>query len=142
MLSPSIENISFFAKKPSTDRLITYANWCVVEVFQLSIIKDSFFFNPCSICLGRRFDPTIFNIYEIVRGGDIGDIHSIKTCSRDPEYPSPDYIKKSGKVVLSACKAINFCKENPFLTVMMEMESFPFKFPLILAVLRRMFELL
>ncbi|KAJ8019525.1 Trans-1,2-dihydrobenzene-1,2-diol dehydrogenase [Holothuria leucospilota] len=83
-----------FCEKPLTlDSKTTVECYDIAESFQ----------RPLMCGFNRRFDPTISNIYEIVRGGDIGDIRSIKTCSRDPEYPSPDYIKKSGGIFVDAC---------------------------------------
>ena len=48
----------------------------------------------------RRFDHNFKKIYDIVRKGDIGDVHVIKVTSRDPAPPPIDYIKVSGGIFL------------------------------------------
>lgn len=50
-------------------------------------------------CFIRRFDPTVRSIHDQVQRGTLGQIKSIKICSRDPEYPTGEYAKSSGKEV-------------------------------------------
>lgn len=44
----------------------------------------------------RRFDKHFHKVFKVVREGKIGTPHMIKISSRDPEIPSPEYIKYSG----------------------------------------------
>ncbi|MEN8163572.1 MAG: inositol 2-dehydrogenase [Acidobacteriota bacterium] len=44
----------------------------------------------------RRFDPSILKASEIVRDGEIGDIHTVRVTNRDPIPPDIDFVKRSG----------------------------------------------
>lgn len=46
----------------------------------------------------RRFDPAISNIKQRVRGGEVGHVHVIKTCSRDSQLPSLEYLRGSSGI--------------------------------------------
>ena len=48
----------------------------------------------------RRFDPEFMKVHEIVRSGQIGDIHIIKVTNRDPLRPSLEFIPDSGGLFL------------------------------------------
>lgn len=48
----------------------------------------------------RRFDHNFRAVREAVKDGKIGDVQIIKICSRDPEPPSPAYVKVSGGLFL------------------------------------------
>ncbi len=46
----------------------------------------------------RRFDPSIRELGERVRGGEIGPVRALRITSRDPEPPSAAYLAESGGV--------------------------------------------
>ncbi|PNF29102.1 putative oxidoreductase YrbE [Cryptotermes secundus] len=46
----------------------------------------------------RRFDPAFNNIKERVRSGEVGHVHTIKTCSRDAQLPSLEYLRSSSGI--------------------------------------------
>ncbi|XP_033641988.1 myo-inositol 2-dehydrogenase-like [Asterias rubens] len=46
----------------------------------------------------RRQDPSIRELHKRVRRGDLGQIQSIKTCSRDSPIPTKEYLKISGGI--------------------------------------------
>ena len=46
----------------------------------------------------RRFDPGICALYDASKNGTIGDIHMVKTTSRDSPLPSTDFLKISGGI--------------------------------------------
>jgi len=46
----------------------------------------------------RRFDHNHRAVYDMVRGGKIGEVNLIKISSRDPAPPSIDYVKVSGGI--------------------------------------------
>lgn len=48
----------------------------------------------------RRFDHNFKAVKDAVTAGKIGDPHIIKVTSRDPEPPSPEYVKVSGGMFL------------------------------------------
>ncbi|WP_219834538.1 inositol 2-dehydrogenase [Paenibacillus sp. R14(2021)] len=55
---------------------------------------------PLQIGFNRRFDPNFRKVKDYIEQGRIGDIHSVKITSRDPNPPSPDYVKSSGGLFL------------------------------------------
>ncbi|GED17165.1 inositol 2-dehydrogenase [Aneurinibacillus migulanus] len=52
------------------------------------------------IGFNRRFDHNFKKVREVVASGKVGDPHIIKVTSRDPNPPSPDYIKVSGGIFI------------------------------------------
>lgn len=46
----------------------------------------------------RRFDNDFFAIHRAVVAGEVGDIHTIKIISRDPEPPPLDYLQSSSDI--------------------------------------------
>ena len=48
----------------------------------------------------RRFDHNFEAVRNTVQAGKIGDPHIIRVTSRDPEPPSPEYVKVSGGIFL------------------------------------------
>ena len=46
----------------------------------------------------RRFDPNFMKARKIIQSGKIGELNIIKITSRDPNPPSPEYIKISGGI--------------------------------------------
>ncbi len=50
------------------------------------------------IGFNRRFDKNFKRIRELVRTGEIGDLHIINITSRDPAPPPLDYVKHSGGI--------------------------------------------
>ena len=46
----------------------------------------------------RRFDPSNRRLFDAVRSGRIGDVHVIKTCSRDSPFPPLEYLAISGGI--------------------------------------------
>lgn len=48
----------------------------------------------------RRFDPNFRRVRELVRGGDLGDLHLVKITSRDPAPPPISYVKVSGGIFM------------------------------------------
>jgi len=65
----------------------------VIAALESSEVKYQVGFN-------RRFDHNFSAVKEAVDAGKIGEIHIIKITSRDPEPPSPDYVKVSGGMFL------------------------------------------
>lgn len=48
----------------------------------------------------RRFDHNFKKIKELIDSGELGELHIVKITSRDPEPPSPEYVKVSGGIFL------------------------------------------
>jgi len=44
----------------------------------------------------RRSDPSLLDLMEAVRSGQIGDVHTIRVTNRDPKAPPIDFVKRSG----------------------------------------------
>lgn len=51
---------------------------------------------PLQIGFNRRFDPNFRKVREWIEEGKVGPVHSVKITSRDPNPPSPEYVKSSG----------------------------------------------
>lgn len=65
----------------------------VIDALKGSKVKYQVGFN-------RRFDHNFEAVRDAVAAGKVGDIHVIKVTSRDPEPPSPEYVKVSGGMFL------------------------------------------
>ena len=65
----------------------------VISALEGSKVKYQVGFN-------RRFDHNFEAVRNAVQNGSIGDPHIIKVTSRDPEPPSPEYVKVSGGIFL------------------------------------------
>lgn len=48
----------------------------------------------------RRFDPNFNRVRQAVTAGEIGEPHLIHIISRDPEPPTPEYVKTSGGIFM------------------------------------------
>ena len=48
----------------------------------------------------RRFDPNFARVRQAVASGEIGEPHLIHIVSRDPEPPTPEYVKTSGGIFM------------------------------------------
>lgn len=46
----------------------------------------------------RRFDKNHKAVRDAIQSGKLGDVHYVKVSSRDPEPPSPEYVKTSGGI--------------------------------------------
>jgi myo-inositol 2-dehydrogenase/D-chiro-inositol 1-dehydrogenase len=44
----------------------------------------------------RRSDPSLLDLMEAVRAGQIGDVHTIRVTNRDPKAPPIDFVRRSG----------------------------------------------
>lgn len=44
----------------------------------------------------RRFDHNFMAVKEVIKSGQIGDVHYVKITSRDPQAPPAEYVKSSG----------------------------------------------
>ena len=44
----------------------------------------------------RRTDPSLLDLMEAVRSGQIGDVHTVRVTNRDPQAPPIDFVKRSG----------------------------------------------
>nr|WP_296766908.1 inositol 2-dehydrogenase [Rhodococcus sp. (in: high G+C Gram-positive bacteria)] len=55
---------------------------------------------PFMVGFNRRFDPGHASVYEAVRRGDVGDLHTVHITSRDPAPPPPEYVAVSGGIFL------------------------------------------
>ena len=52
------------------------------------------------IGFNRRFDPSFNRVRQAVASGEIGEPHLIHIISRDPEPPTPEYVKTSGGIFM------------------------------------------
>lgn len=50
---------------------------------------------PLFCAFNRRFDPTHSKVRDEVKAGKIGEVHVVKTCSRDSPFPPIEYLKAS-----------------------------------------------
>ena len=48
----------------------------------------------------RRFDPSFARVRQAVVSGEIGEPHLLHIVSRDPEPPTPEYVKTSGGIFM------------------------------------------
>lgn len=53
---------------------------------------------PLFCAFNRRFDPGLADICRRVRSGDVGQVHVVKTCSRDSPVPPIEYLRTSGGI--------------------------------------------
>lgn len=53
---------------------------------------------PLMVAFQRRFDPSFASLIAAVHQGDIGQVHFIRSVSRDNPVPSLDYLKISGGI--------------------------------------------
>lgn len=53
---------------------------------------------PLLCAFNRRFDPSVRLMKERMNRGDIGQVQSIKTCSRDSPFPPVEYLRISGGI--------------------------------------------
>ncbi|TVQ23724.1 MAG: inositol 2-dehydrogenase [Spirochaetaceae bacterium] len=44
----------------------------------------------------RRFDPNYARLRTAIEGGEIGELHTVRLTSRDPEPPPIEYVRRSG----------------------------------------------
>jgi len=65
----------------------------VLHIVKMQDVKLMLGFN-------RRFDKEFKKVKELIQKNAIGDIHLVKTTSRDPGAPPIDYIKRSGGLFL------------------------------------------
>jgi myo-inositol 2-dehydrogenase/D-chiro-inositol 1-dehydrogenase len=52
------------------------------------------------IGFNRRFDPNFARVRKAVASGEIGEPHLLHIVSRDPEPPTPDYVRTSGGIFM------------------------------------------
>ena len=62
---------------------------------------------PLFSAFQRRFDPSIASVKKHIQTGAIGKLHVIKTCSRDSQSPSRDYILNSGNTGIFGDSAVH-----------------------------------
>ncbi|MFC4812232.1 inositol 2-dehydrogenase [Paenibacillus sp. GCM10023250] len=55
---------------------------------------------PLQIGFNRRFDPNFRQVKAYIEQGRIGGVHAVKITSRDPNPPTPEYVKTSGGLFL------------------------------------------
>merc|ERR1719353_1786819 len=48
--------------------------------------------------LQRRFDPNFLRVKQAVKSGEIGEVVTVKLCSRDPAPPPFEYVKGGGGI--------------------------------------------
>ena len=48
----------------------------------------------------RRSDPSILDLVEAVRDGQIGEVHTVRVTNRDPKAPPIDFVKRSGGIFM------------------------------------------
>jgi len=53
---------------------------------------------PFMVGFNRRFDPGHAYVHDVVRAGQIGEVHMVRIASRDPSPPSIDYVRGSGGI--------------------------------------------
>lgn len=72
------------------------------DVEKIRQVIDELKKNPVKYQVGfnRRFDHNFRAVQAAVKGGKIGEPHIIRVTSRDPEPPSPEYVKVSGGLFL------------------------------------------
>ncbi|MDX2435442.1 MAG: inositol 2-dehydrogenase [Acidobacteriota bacterium] len=44
----------------------------------------------------RRSDPSLLDLVDAVRSGQVGDVHTVRVTNRDPKAPPIDFVKRSG----------------------------------------------
>ncbi len=73
-----------------------------LDVSRIKEVMDALKAHPVKYQVGfnRRFDHNFRAVETAVRAGKIGEPQIIKICSRDPEPPSPEYVKVSGGIFL------------------------------------------
>jgi myo-inositol 2-dehydrogenase/D-chiro-inositol 1-dehydrogenase len=78
---------AILCEKP-IDLSIARVDACLTELARHSV--------PVQIGFNRRFDPGNAALHQAIRDGEIGDLHLLVICSRDPEPPPLSYVKVSG----------------------------------------------
>jgi myo-inositol 2-dehydrogenase/D-chiro-inositol 1-dehydrogenase len=48
----------------------------------------------------RRFDPSLRELEQAVRRGEVGELHSLRVVNRDPRAPDLDFVRRSGGMFL------------------------------------------
>lgn len=64
------------------------------DCFQLAASNDT----PLFVAFQRRFDPSFASLVRAVRAGDLGQLHFVRSVSRDNPVPTTDYIRTSGGI--------------------------------------------
>jgi len=64
------------------------------ESFRLAKEKES----PLFVAFQRRFDPSFASLVDASHSGSLGQLHFVRSVSRDNPVPSPDYIRTSGGI--------------------------------------------
>ncbi|MDG2380866.1 MAG: Gfo/Idh/MocA family oxidoreductase [Pirellulaceae bacterium] len=64
------------------------------DCFRLAESNDT----PLFVAFQRRFDPSFASLVQAIRSGELGQLHYVRSVSRDNPIPSPDYIRTSGGI--------------------------------------------
>jgi len=67
----------------------------VDSVYELAKVKNKHMFTGFQ----RRFDPSFMKLKEAVATGQIGNLHKVRSISRDNPVPSIEYLKISGGII-------------------------------------------
>lgn len=63
--------------------------------FALFLKKSACFLLSCCFFFGR-FDPAIRSVYQRLRDDKVGQVFTVRTCSRDHPFPPLRFLKNSG----------------------------------------------
>lgn len=78
---------AIFCEKP-VDLSLERVRRCLATVREHNV--------PLMVGFNRRFDPSMAQLRESLRAGEIGATEIVTISSRDPGAPSPEYVKTSG----------------------------------------------
>lgn len=81
------KGIAVFCEKP-----------LAVEIASIERMREAVETSGAILQVGfnRRFDPNYARLEQAIRSGEIGELHTVRLTSRDPEPPPIEYVKRSG----------------------------------------------
>ena len=85
--SAARRGIAVFCEKP-----------LAVDVDSIERMRDAVEASGSILQVGfnRRFDPNYARLHTAIRTGEIGELHTVRLTSRDPEPPPIEYVRRSG----------------------------------------------
>ncbi len=96
--SPTDTHIEFIEKSVATNKPVYCEKPIDLDILKVNECAKRLKANKVPIHLGfnRRFDPGHVEAKEVLKSGEIGDLHQVLITSRDPGLPSWEYYQAAG----------------------------------------------
>lgn len=79
--------VHVFCEKPLSDTIES------IERIRAAVERSAILLQ---VGFNRRFDASFARVRQAIAGGEIGELHTVRITSRDPEPPPIEYVKRSG----------------------------------------------